>query len=231
MATVTASKYGTINYQGDSSFSATRTAATGSSASNQSGSSDEKNGMMYYASGKGDEWEIRRSYLAFNVSSYATGYTITNLKLYYKPTATGSGTYKIAIIKQTAQGNANADLTTSDYYTPLDYTVDYAANNGTLTWSDSTSLSYFDLNATAISAFTSNYLKLAIVEYNQDYGNSAPGFTMNLTSYWDPDDTVPYLSFTATPTGYGNDIIGVSSSDISKVIDVATADISQVIGV
>ena len=34
-----------------------------------------------------------------------------------------------------------------------------------------------------------------------------------------------------TPAGYGHDVIGVDSGDISKVVGVATADIDTVIGV
>jgi len=230
MATVTASKYGTIVKQGSTSFSATRT-GTGSTASNQPSTSNGLAGQMNYETGKGDEWNIKRIYLAFNVSSYASGYTITNLKLYYKPTASGLGTYKIAVIKSTAQGNASSDLATSDYYTPLDYSVDYADNDGTDVWLDGTTLSYFDLNATAIAAFSNSYVKLAIVEYTHDYSNSAPSFATDWSAYWNTSSAVPYLSFTATATGYANDVIGVSSANIASVNTVLTADISEIIGV
>ena len=54
------------------------------------------------------------------------------------------------------------------------------------------------------------------------YGN------YDLGRQWSPK---PYLSFTATATGYGNDVIGVSSANIASVNAVATADISEIIGV
>ena len=43
----------------------------------------------------------------------------------------------------------------------------------------------------------------------------------------------PHLDLTteAAAAGYGNDVIGVTSTSISKVIGVATADIEKVIGV
>jgi len=230
MATVTASKYGTIYKEGTTSFSATRT-GTGSAVSNQPSTSNGLAAQILYETGKGDEWRITRLYLAFDVSAYATGYTITNLKLYYTPTLTTTSSFKIAVIKSTAQGDADADLATSDYYTPLDYNVDYADNDGTDIWADSSSLSYFDLNSTAITAFGDSYVKLAIVEYTHDYSNSAPGFATDWKAQWNPNSAVPYLSFTATATGYGNDVIGVASSNISEVIGVATADISEIIGV
>ena len=231
MATVTASKYGTIVKQGSTSFSATRT-GTGTTASNQTTTSNGLAGQMNYETGKGDEWNIKRIYLAFDVSSYASGYTISDLKLYYKPTASGLGTYKVAIIKSTAQGDADADLATSDYYTPLDYSVDYADNDGTDVWLDGTTLSYFDLNSTAITAFSNSYIKLAIVEYVHDYNNSAPGFATEWSAYWNTSSNIPYLSFTATATGWNyGDINGVTSpSDKLNAIEYADIDRINEIG-
>jgi len=236
MATVNASKYGIINGNSELGFSTARTLSSGQTVFNQPTSTNYNVVKMTYTAGaKGNDWSIRRHYLAFDVSAYATGYTITNLKLYYVPTTSTSGSsgagLKIAIIKQTAQGDADTDLTVSDYYTPLDYGVDYADNDGTDIWADSTSLSYFDLNATAITAFSSSYVKLAIVEYISDYNNSAPSSAQDYFAFGNFSSTVPYLSFTATATGYGNDVIGVSSANIDSVNAVATADISEIIGV
>ena len=89
-----------------------------------------------------------------------------------------------------------------------------------------------DLNATAISAITSTgYLKICIMEYLYDYPDTAPTVSgTNMRAYAN-FGTVPYLSFTATPLGYGNDVIGVSSSNIDEVISVATANIDEIIGV
>ena len=179
MATVNASKWGMVNNQASSSWSATRSAGTGSGIYNNPTDNDYRSFYVEYTSGgKGDEWTIRRWFIAFDVSSYATGYTITNLKLYYKPTASGSATpsgatSKVAIVKSTAQGNANSDLTTADYDS-FDDSVDYADNDGTDVWLDGTTLSYFDLNSTAISAFSGSYLKVCILEYVNDYSNATP---------------------------------------------------------
>ena len=40
-----------------------------------------------------------------------------------------------------------------------------------------------------------------------------------------------YKTYFDAVTGYSNDVIGVSSANISEINDVATANISQVIGV
>ena len=231
MATVTASKWGTTGYNGDTSFANTRSQATGNySLVNNDTSSDKVMTSFFHSAGsKGSTWDLRRTFYAFNVSAYAS-HTITNLKVYYVPTATGSGTCKVALVKSTAQGNADTNLANADYDS-YDQTVDYAANDGTDIWADSASLSYFDLNATAVSAFTSSYLKICILEYTHDYNNLAPLSNTNISGYLNASSTVPYLSFTAVASGYDNDIIGVSSTNIGSVINVATADISQVIGV
>tara|TARA_R100001463_G_scaffold8646_5_gene26420 strand:+ start:820 stop:1518 length:699 start_codon:yes stop_codon:yes gene_type:complete len=232
MATITASKWGTSGYNGSVSFANTRGQSTGNYAlvNNDTSSNRIMTSFFYSAGSKGSTWDLRRAFYAFDVSSYASGYTISNLKFYYVPTASGNGTCKVAIVKSTAQGNADTNLTNSDYDS-FDDGVDYADNDGTDIWTDGTSLSYFDLNATAISAFTSSYLKLCVLEYSHDYQNLSPLSNTNISSYINASSTVPYLSFTATPTGYGNDVLGVSSSNIDSILAVSSANISKVIGV
>ena len=236
MATISASKYGFVSAESELGWMTARDATTGNSYQNQSTNTNTQQCSVFYAAGgKGSVWSVKRQFLAFNATAYQTGYTITNLKLYYKPTTSTVGSsgagMKVALVKSTAQGNANADLTASDIDN-FDDTVDYADNDGTDVWRDLSTLESWDLNSTAVSAITSTgYLKICVMEYLHDYPDSAP--LVNPTSYNGSANygTIPYLSFTATPTGYGNDIIGVSSSDISEVIAVSSADISQVIGV
>ena len=235
MATIAASKWGVVTYEGDTSWNDTHGASTGTNVYNNTTSSDYASVYIdYETGGKGSTWVLRRFFIAFDASSYASGYTISNLKLYYYPTTSTTNNFKIAIVKSTAQGNANSNLTTADYNS-FDDSVTYATNDGTDIWADSTSLSYFDLNATAISAFTNSYVKLCILEYVHDYTDTAPTFA----TYWHGNGNfngmasggIPYLSFTATATGYGNDVMGVSSSNIDSVNAVARADIDQIIGV
>jgi len=235
MATIAASKWGVVTYEGDTSWNDTHGASTGTNVYNNTTSSDYASVYIDYETGsKGSTWVLRRFFIAFDASSYASGYAISNLKLYYYPTTSTTNNFKIAIVKSTAQGNANSNLTTADYNS-FDDSVTYATNDGTDIWADSTSLSYFDLNATAISAFTNSYVKLCILEYTHDYLDNAPSFA----TYWHGNGNfngmasggIPYLSFTATATGYENDVIGVSSSNIDSVNAIARADIDQIIGV
>jgi len=238
MATVTASKYGWVSASSELGWSTARDASTGTNTQNQSTSSNTEQCVVTYSSGgKGSDWAVKRLFLAFNATAYQTGYTITNLKLYYLPTTSTEGSsgagMKMALVQSTAQGNANTDLTTSDIDN-FDDSVDYAANDGSQdnTWRDLSTLSSVDLNATAISAITSTgYLKICIMEYLYDYPDTAPTTNPTNMKAFANYTTVPYLSFTATAIGYGNDVIGVSSSNIASVNAVATADISEIIGV
>ena len=237
MATITAGKYGYVVNSSETSWMIARDSSTGSSVFNQSTSTDSEQCAVTYSSGsKGSNWLVKRLFLAFNATAYQTGYTITNLKLYYLPTTSTTGSsstgMKMALVQSTAQGNADTNLTVDDFNNFNDGT-DYAANNGSTdnTWRDLNTLSSVDLNATAISAITSTgYLKICIMEYLYDYPDTTPGSALSLAAYANYN-TVPYLSFTATALGYGNDVIGVSSSNIASVNAVATADISEIIGV
>ena len=238
MATVNASKYGYGYATSELGWMTARGASTANAVVNQPSSTNLRIiRVLYESGGKGSLWQVDRAWFAFNVTAYQTGYTLSDLKLYYKPTTStvghGGAGLKVAVVKSTAQGNANADLSTSDFNN-FDDTVDYADNDGSIgcTWRDLSTLSSIDLNSTAISAITSTgYLKMCIMEYLYDYPDTAP--TTNPTDVYAYCNfsTVPYLSFTATATGYGNDVIGVSSSNISEVIAVSSADISEVIGV
>ena len=238
MATITAGKYGWASATSELGWSGARDATTGNAVFNQSTSSNTEQCAVTYSSGsKSSDWSVKRLFLTFNVTSYQTGYTITNLKLYYLPTTSTEGSggagMKMALVQSTAQGNANTDLTTSDIDN-FDDSVDYAANDGSQdnTWRDLSTLSSVDLNSTAISAITSTgYLKICIMEYLYDYPDTAPTTNPTNMKAFANYTTVPYLSFTATAIGYGNDIIGVSSSNIDSVNAVATADISEIIGV
>ena len=92
------------------------------------------------------------------------------------------------------------------------------------------------LNSTALSDIASlSTLAICLMNYDHDYVDSAP--TSNLTTtqqfgmyFSDSSGTGndPYIEYS---TGYGNDVLGVASANISKIIGVATADIDKVIGV
>jgi len=233
MATVTAGKYGYVNVSSELGWMSARNASSGNSVQNQSTSTNSLQVSTKYTSGsKGSEWFVSRQFLAFNVTAYQTGYTITDLKLYYLPTTSTAGSggagMKIALVQSTAQGNADTNLAVADFNN-FDDTVDYAANDGSagLTWRDLATLQSFDLNATAITAITgTGYLKICIMEYLYDYPDTAPT-PLDYKGYAN-FNTVPYLSFTATPTGWSDGDINGTTSPEEKLNGAAYADIGYV---
>ena len=226
MATVNASKYGYMEASSTESFAEVRNGSTGYAIANQPTSSNvivvRRN---YVTGGKGSEWSLKRSWWAFDVSSYASD-TITDLRLYYDPTTNTSSNFPVAIVKSTAQGNANSNLVSGDWDS-VDFNTVYAGG-ATTYWADTNDLSYFSLNANAVSAFTSNYLKVCVMWY-QDYTNTTPSST-GIQSGYQNFGTIPYLSFTATGAGYENNVAGVLNSNISRIVGLPKSAISKVSG-
>jgi len=78
-------------------------------------------------------------------------------------------------------------------------------------------------------------LKIVLVQYANDYGDTGgsedktqkayANFTTSGTGF------VPFIEFDAVESGYGNDVIGVSSGNIGSVIAVASGNIGEIIGV
>ncbi|QDP67769.1 MAG: hypothetical protein GOVbin3530_28 [Prokaryotic dsDNA virus sp.] len=227
MATVNASKYGYMENASTESFAEVRNGSTGYGISNQPTSSNviavRRN---YVTGGKGSEWTLKRSWWAFDVSSYASD-TITDLRLYYDPTTFTSSNFPIAVVKSTAQGNANSNLVAGDWDS-VDFNTVYAGG-ATTYWADTNNLSYWSLNANAVSAFTSNYVKVCVMWY-QDYANIQPTLT-GIQNGYQNFSTIPYLSFTATSAGYENNVAGVLNSNISRVVGLPKSAISKVSGV
>ena len=226
MATITAGKYGWVSASSDLGWMTARNATTGNNTQNQSTSTNTESVMVNYVSGgKGSQWDVKRQFLAFDTTVYQTGYTISNLKLYYLPTTSTAGSggagLKVALVKSTAQGNANANLTTSDINN-FDDTVDYADNDGLVVWRDLSTLEYWDLNSTAISAiYNTGYLKICVMQYLNDYPDTAPTVSGTNLKGFSNYSTVPYLSFTATLTGYSAGNINSITSPQEKLNSVA----------
>jgi|TARA_R100001443_G_scaffold59097_2_gene69488 hypothetical protein len=229
MATINAGKYGTLRSDSTSSWSAVRNATTATSTiSNQpTQNTGITASITYLTGGKGSEWGLYRAYFAFDVTSYQTGYNITNLELEIDPSNLTSSNFPYAIIKSTAQGNANSDLVAGDWDS-LDFSTLYGGGSTTY-WPDTNTVSQISLNSNATAAFSTGYLKICIVWYS-DYSNTAPISTGNFYARQN-FSYVPRINFTATAAGYSNDIIGVDSSNIGSVITVASADIGKIIGV
>ena len=211
------------------SFLALRNGTTALQVNNQPSGNKIAVRFRYVSGGKGSEWQLHRSYWAFDTSTYSSGYTITDLEVKFDPTTSTSTNFPVAIIKSTAQGDADTNLVSGDWDS-LDFNTLYSANSSSNYWPDTNNVSTIALNSTAVTDFSNGVLRVAVVWW-YDYTGTGGLVTPQTINAYQNYSYVPRLEFTATPTGYGNDVNDVSSSDIAKIIDVASADINKVIDV
>jgi len=231
MPNINASKYGIATGTISQTFSTART--TSSSYSNQPSTSNSLAVEFFRDSGKGGtNYRFRRFFLAFDVSAYASGYTISNLQLNWRSTtSTQNITNGAIVVKSTAQGNADTNLSGNDFYNAVDYSTAYSS---AFTWADANADTSVSLNSNAISQFSNSYLKLVMISKVYDYDNSSGVSDITVKGQVNISGTggfVPYISFNAVASGYSNNVIGVDSSDIDNIIGVDSADIDNVSGI
>ena len=178
----------------------------------------------------GSSGQCNRFFLFFDTSSVAGTITACDLKVlgYLNSGA------NVIPVESTAYGGNGSDtsLGLSDYNN-LDFATAYAS--ASTSWS-TTGYNTFSLNATAISDMNTNsYLNVALIDEEYDYQGASPVSGTNYSSGIEIFDSVSPIvldiTYTPTPTGYDNSVIGVGSSSIGKVLSVDTNDIDKVIGV
>ena len=237
MAKIDASKYGYAN-SGNITSSFTNARETGSSATNQPTGADVKVSEFHTDAGKGPRsWRFFRFFCAFDTSSYSSGYTISNLTFNWRRTSSTTCTPTVCfptfiVVKSTAQGDADTDLSTSDYFSDVVYSTAYSSATNLTSSNADTSIS---LNSTAVTDFGTGLLKVVMVQYGNDYSDTTSTSNMQQVAYANFDaggsGYVPYIEFDAVQTGYDNDVLGVSSGNIDDVLAVATENIDKVLGV
>lgn len=230
MATVNAGKYG-IGLGGASGTFTTARTSNAQSVNNQSTSANVSSLRASRASGRsGSIYTMYRFFCAFDVSAYASGYTITSLSLKFRtetvlPTIGFNG----IVLESSAQGNADTDLVVGDFYSSVDYTTAYSSSSAINTLAGNKDQSW-TLNSTAIAAFSSSYVKLVIVQNANDYSNTAgtSDYTDSATFNFSAGSSgyVPYLEFTATPTGWIDGDINGTTSPEEKLNGLAYTDIA-----
>jgi hypothetical protein len=104
-----------------------------------------------------------------------------------------------------------------------------------LSWTAS-SYNNFTLSSDAISDMNNDgYLNCALLNQDNDYRGVNPSLgtdVVHTIEYNDPSNPIKVeITYTPAPTGYGNNVMGVSSSKIANVIGVATASIANINGV
>jgi len=228
--TVTASKQATAAKNAQSSWTAARDATSADTITNYTSSgSDNQAVYVIFSSGKGGGlYYVGRTFLFFDLSG--VNGTITAMSL--KVTGDTNTTAVVGAARSTAfGGSGGSNLVAADFdnWSPDSPT---AYNTGT-SWS--TGLNTMTMNSTAVSdANTNSYLNVVLVERYNDLEDSEP--TSDVTKQsgvtFQNSSSPIYLDITYTPasTGYGNNVMGVSSSNIANVIGVATASIANING-
>jgi len=228
MPNVAATKYGKAGSTLVSSWTTAR--QTGNFANNQETGADVTTVLVQRGSKNGINYRVTRSFLAFDLSAY-TGQTITNLTLNFRQTSsTVAGGLVISILKSTAQGSGStfSDLTTSDFFTTIDFSTEYGTFIPYMSSSDSDNTQSLN-NAATVDA-SSGSLRLALVQTQNDANNLQPSSDQEENGNWNLDTSssgfIPYLSFTAI--SWGEKINDVPLNTIEKVNGVIRSTIESI---
>ena len=219
MPTINASKYGhmSTSAQGSGAFNTARTAvaATGTVSNQPTGTQVPVRYNIGFSS-KGDTATLNRAWWAFNVTTYQSGYTITDLQLQFDPTTNTSTNFPIIVLASTAQGNADTNLTSFDWNN-FDSGTTYTTTSTNNYWPDTNSVSTLDLNSTAISAFSTGYLKVCI-QWVFDYNGIGSLVTANAQAYQNYN-YVPRITFSAAASGWTGGIINTVAVESNNQIN------------
>jgi hypothetical protein len=170
--------------------------------------------------------------LFFDVSSITATNTITAATL--KVWNPGFGTFMDTIIVEGSAWGGDGSTTTlsTANYNDLDFFTAYSSDLSA--WA-ATSYNNFSLNATAISDMNTNgYLNCFLINASNDYEGVAPPL-----EEYAPGARVEYLDatnkikveLTYSPSGYGNNPIGVGADSVGEILGVARASVSKFLGV
>ena len=228
--TVTAGKQAEGDSGTQTSWTAVKDATSATYSQQFSTATDDFNSVQgFFNSGRGGgSYRLVRTFLFFDLSGVPGTITAMDLDLY----VVYGGTAVAQVAKSTAfGGDGTSDFAASDYDNwSQDSPTAYMASSATL----STGNVSLTLNSTAISDANSNgYLNVAIVDNVHDFLDQQPLLSIDRASgiRFENSSNPIQLDITYTPSGYGNDVIGVSSANIGEVIGVATANIGKIIGV
>ena len=241
MATIYSEAADGYVYHTSNNWNNTHDAATGTTADSNDTATHLAIEAKSAAAGRSTNYYIRRTFLTFNTSGISVAPTYAKLKIYGYTTDPAQTTGDIIAIEGTYTG-AGA-LGTGDFDSFTGFTSGWNSGNVTaysskLTSWNTSAYNDITLNATALAKMASaSVLSIVLMNHDFDYSDVSPlvGRTHNNESnglYWaDNAGTGKDPNIEYTPGGYGHDVIGVDSGNISKVIGVATADIDEVMGV
>ena len=182
---------------------------------------------LFRSSGRGSAtFRIKRAYFAFNMSSYQ-GITLAGLKFCYTPTTSGVAMTSNRLIKTDAFGNSSnfSDYAPEDWYESLNFGTTYSS---TFTFPDSTTAQEVTLNSNATSQISSNgFIQICMVG-SADYSDLQPIVDVDNGAFMNVgNNTTGNVFLKFDEPGYGNNVNGVTASNIVKVNDVAAGDITK----
>ena len=184
----------------------------------------------------GTNFNIYRAFFAFDVSGISTAPASATFNFKSYSYSNGDIIAVKATKPDTSTNIANGDINELTGFTAGFDNTDLTAYSAKISGETGTALHSITLNAAALSDMASlDTLAICLMNYDHDYLDSAPGSSLGTNQQFgmqfaDSSGTSddPYIDYTF---GYGNDVLGVASSNISTVIGVATANVDKVIGV
>jgi hypothetical protein len=213
-------------YYNDQGWTTTRTAPAGTIQPPPS----TKDAWIYQASGRsGIIYNIARIFAIFDTSAYAG--TITAVDLYFYSLGSPNIFMDVIAVESGAYGGSPTGPITIGDYSFINWAQTYTAQTPIPTAGTGMVLAG---NANLVALANSGVANIAIINGSYDQQDIDPGGSPWTEIYLDIDEQnlpTTFLEVTYTPSGYGNDVNGVASADISSINGVATADIFEVNGV
>tara|TARA_R110000782_G_scaffold162141_1_gene254033 strand:+ start:547 stop:1230 length:684 start_codon:yes stop_codon:yes gene_type:complete len=222
---VQANQVNSITYQ-DNSWSGCRTNPAGTIQPQPS----TRDAWIKKQAGRGGTiYDIARIFTIFDTSAFAG--TITAVDLVFNSLGSPNTLMNVIAVESTAYGGSPTG--------PINIS-DYGAINWAQTYTSQTSIPTAGVgmilagNANFVSLANTGTANIAIINGTYDQQDVDPAGQIWTEIYLDIDEQnlgSTYLSITHTAAGYGNDVNGVASADISSINAVATADIFEVNGI
>lgn len=173
-------------------------------------------------------YNLARIFAIFDTSAYAG--TITAVDLVFYSLGSPNTSMDVIAVESVAYGN-----TPTGPLTPTDYSAINWAQTYTAQTAIPTAGTYvLTGNANLVALANTGTANIAIINGSYDQQNIDPAGQPWTEIYLDIDEqnlATTFLDVTYTPAGYGNDVNGVASANISSINAVATANISQVNGI
>lgn len=227
MATLTASKWGKVTSNNQTTHSGARDAILGAATQNPTGT--EVTAIEYLrgaARGRGSIYRVSRVFYYFNTSAI-TG-TVSSATLNIKGTSFSTSADVIVVPSTAFSGDGSTNLANTDIAN-ISFNTNYS--NEYTGWTSSTNS--ITLKSQALSDIqNNNYFICAVIEYDHDYLDTAP--SSNSSFYNSVDFASANLAYLDYTEAAGSDVAtlnGLISSDITSFNTIAHADIEAINGI